>query len=101
MGTQLLGTLTGEGNYIPVVHEVERAFDGLGLMSGSWAPVKRFVFAGAAVYILQEAFKPGYAYDEAGNKRPWIYTQGESQHSTYVPFWAAPLVGAIFFSVFI
>jgi len=100
MGTKILESIKGQ-QYIPVVTEVERAFDGIGLMRGAWAPVKRFVFGAATTYIIEEAFKPSFAYDAGGNKRPWLYTQGASNSSTIFPFWAPPLLAGIALSVFI
>lgn len=100
MGTQLLTQLTGE-THIPILSEIEGALDGLGLMRGTWAPVKRFVVGAGAVYILMEAFRPALTHSSSGQHRPWIFTQGWSEQASYVPWWGFPLAGGIVLSVFI
>jgi hypothetical protein len=100
MGTKLLDQLTGQPR-IPILSEIEDALDGLGLMRGDLAPVKRFVVGAGVIYVVMEAFRPSLTHGRGGNHRPWVYTQGWSEEASYVPWWGFPLAGGILLSVFI
>jgi len=100
MGTQLLSQLT-EGNNIPILGDIEGALDGLGLMRGDFAPIKRFVFGAGVVFVIMEAFRPSLTHTAGGQHRPWAYSQGVSEQSSLIPWWGFPLAGGIVMGVFI
>lgn len=73
------------------VERVERAFDGLGLGSGTFAPVARLTFGFVIGGFLMEAVRPEFAYTN-GARRPWAISDPQEPNRTYIPWWA-PGVG--------
>ncbi len=84
-----------------ILPSIEKGFDGLGMMQGSFAPVKRAVFGAAVGYIIGEALRPPWSHTSSGQKRPWIYLSGESSSATLIPWWAHPLAGAVICGILI
>ena len=88
-----------------VVHgiydRIEMFFDALGLMRGTFAPMKRFVFGGGLALIIMMAYKPSYAFSR-GAIRPHVWTAGDSPvPSTWIPLWVPPLITGLAFALLI
>lgn len=94
--------------YIPGISEAEKFFDAVGLGKGPFAPVGRAAISFAVVAGIQHLVKPGYAYDEQGNVRPWRYGPGQlsslvdeetgeamPSNATSFPWFFLPGIGAV------
>lgn len=80
---------------------LERFFDVLGLMRGTFAPLKRFIFGAGVGLIVTMAYKPDYAFSR-GAIRPHVLLAGDNPvPSTWIPFWVPGLVTGICLMVFI
>lgn len=78
---------------------IESLYDSLGLMSGSSAPAKRFIFGNLVGSGLVMMVKPGFAYSK-GQQRPWALTNPNAGNKTALPWWM-PGVAFGFFSGFL
>lgn len=78
------------------VDKLEGAFSGLGLGSGTFAPVARFTAGFVVGGFMMEAIRPQFAYT-AGARRPWAITDPQEPGRTYIPWWV-PGVGLGLFS---
>lgn len=87
-----------------VIEPLENAFDAVGAMEGSMAPMKRAAIGAGLGYALAYGLKPAVAFDSQG---PLSFALTASQADkdagrvTYVPAWAIILAPALIFSVFI
>lgn len=81
--------------------KVEGVYDALGLMTGSAAEAKRFVFGclmgAGVVYVL----KPTSAFTPDGRARPWALLQPESPDKTAFPWWIGGLLFGVFSGFFV
>ncbi len=80
-----------------VVEGLERFFDGMGLMTGNGAIPKRMIIGAMIGGFLITYFKPKVAF-EAGQPRPWVLSSADGSigpEPTYVPWWVAPVSGAV------
>ncbi len=79
-----------------IVDGLERFFDGMGLMTGPGAIPKRMIIGAMAGGFLITYFKPKIAF-ETGLPRPWILTADGNggPDPTFVPWWTAPVAGAV------
>jgi len=92
-----------------VIASVENVFDSMGAMRGNVAYVKRAAIGAGLGYVAMETIRPSFAYYDDGTARPWAFsTMGSTAdaatgqlHSTYVPWWSGPVVGAIVCTNFI
>jgi len=88
----------------PFVGSIEKAFDSVGLMSGTFAPAGRaavgFAVGTAAMYALNGMHLAPWAFDEAGNRRPWKYDSA-SEDATALPWWIPGVGLAVVFGLFI
>jgi hypothetical protein len=82
------------------VERVERAFDGLGLGSGTFAPVARFTAGFVVGGFMMEAVRPEFAYTHGG-RRPWAITDPNEANKTYIPWWAPGVGLGMLFGLFI
>jgi len=91
-----LSALKNDVGAFPVIGRVEKAFDSVGLMRGSLAPLGRaavgFALATGVVYALNGFHLAPFAFDDYGNARPWKYDDPEG---TSIPWWM-PGVGVAF-----
>lgn len=85
-----------------LISGVERAFDGLGLMTGEYAIPKRMVVGALAGAFVVTYFKPGAMF-EGGKPRPWVLfaTKENELSGTATPWWIVPLAGAFIGGVLI
>lgn len=92
----------GVGSAVSRVYDsIEGVLDALGLMRGTFAPFKRFVFAGGIAMIIVMAYKPDYAFNR-GAIRPHKLLQGENPvPGTWMPFWAPGLIAGFAAALFI
>lgn len=89
------------GMVTSVYDRIEMLFDALGLMRGTFAPMKRFVFGGGIALIIMMAYQPKYAFSR-GQIRPHVWMAGDSPvPSTWIPFWVPPLLTGLFLALFI
>jgi hypothetical protein len=75
---------------------IERAFDSVGLMSGTMAPLKRFVVVGLGAAFLVYYLQPTSMF-QAGTPRPWsVVTSGDTGQlrPTRTPWFGVPLIAA-------
>lgn len=86
---------------VGVIPAIEKFFDSMGMMQGTFAPVYRAGFGAAVGYIIGEAARPFWSHTASGQKRPWAFTAGESSSATLIPWWALPVGGAIVCGVLI
>lgn len=85
-----------------ILEPLENAFDAMGAMQGEMAPLKRAAIGGAVGYAVLEIFKPGVAYDDAGNRRPFaLGADKDTKEGTYFPWWAFVAVPAFVSGVLI
>lgn len=84
---------------------VENVLDSMGMMRGDLAPAKRALFGAGVGYLVVETFRPSIMYYDDGTARPWSFSTAGStadnhtgqQHSTPIPWWTGPAVGAFVF----
>jgi hypothetical protein len=80
---------------------LELIFDGLGLMRGTFAPLKRFLFGFGVTTIGVLWIKPGYAFYR-GSFRPYkLLGDTQDAPATWTPWWTAPLATGLFLALFI
>jgi hypothetical protein len=79
-----------------IIDGVERFFDGMGLMTGPNAIPKRMIVGALAGAFLVTYLKPSLMF-EAGQPKPWSITatQTNEMSTTPVPWFFAPIAGAI------
>lgn len=65
---------------IPGIGLVENAFDSVGMMRGSAAPVLRAATGFALGSMVMFALRPSFAFDESGKARPWKYEPGHGDN---------------------
>jgi len=95
---QKLSEGVGAKGFYPAI---ERAFDGLGMMQGSLAPIKRAAFGAGLGYIIGEAIRPSWSHTSSGAHRPWLYLSGDNASGTLLPWWTLPVAGAFVCAVLI
>lgn len=78
---------------------VERAFDTIGLMRGSYAPYLRVLFGFGLVSALEWYFKPNYAFDKQA-PRPWRGSSGAPQ-ATWAAWWVVAGAVGLSFGLFV
>lgn len=85
-----------------VIDGIERFFDGMGLMTGDNAIPKRMIVGALAGAFIITYFKPSLMF-EAGQPKPWSMTatQTTEMSSTPIPWWTAPIAGAVIAGVLI
>jgi len=82
---------------------IEKFFDTLGMMSGNFAEMKRFAFGalvtGGVLYVIQ----PSIMFGEKGNMRQFALMPGNEgvEGTTYLPLWAAVLIGGTIPAMFV
>jgi hypothetical protein len=100
---QALQAVKGEVSAFPLMGKIENAFDAVGLMRGSLAPLGRaavgFAVGTGVVYALNGVHMAPFAFDEYGMRRPWIYDDPEN--GTSFTWWMPGLGVAILFGMFI
>lgn len=85
-----------------IIEPLENAFDAVGAMEGTLAPLKRAAIGGGIGYLLAYGLKPAVAFDNDGNERPWIFGEnGDSKDATYLPAWGIAVIPAAISSLFI
>lgn len=108
VGVQTVSEILGEAaqnasDFIPAdgfIGWVEGGLDGLGLMRGDYAILKRmgFGFALGSVAIL--LVKPDYMFRQDGSAREWSLFSEDSD-SVLVPWYVFAGIFSLFFGVFI
>lgn len=97
-----LKSLKGEVGSFPVISQVEKAFDSVGLMRGSLAPLARagvgFALGTGLIYALNGLHLAPWAFDEYGMRRPWKYDDPEG---TSFPWWMPGVAAAFVFGAVI
>jgi hypothetical protein len=87
--------LNGSNNVgsLPGLGLVENAFDSVGMMRGSAAPVLRAATGFTLATMVMFALRPSFAFDEQGQVRPWKYDpgHGDNEDSTTVSWYVSTL----------
>lgn len=91
---ELEEVLKSDGNQL---NFVEGAFDGLGMGSGPWAPLKRTAFGFAVTGTVLWAIKPDFAFMPDGTPRPSVLVadQGDAEAATIDWVTASAIVGLV------
>lgn len=79
-----------------IIDTLERFFDGMGLMTGEGAIIKRILFGAVLGGFLVTYLKPSIMF-ENGVQRPFALLTGPSEGGitpTYTPWWTAAVLGA-------
>lgn len=77
----------------------EKAFSAL---PGGNRAVIRGAYGFGIGYLFMEAFKPTFAYNPDGSKRPWVFfSRDEQPGATYIAWWMPPAGLAIAFGMFV
>jgi len=79
---------------------IEGIMDSMGMMRGSFAPVKRAALGAVVGYIVGEALRPSFAYSKNGKHREWAFLSGGQGDAT-IPWWIFPATGAVVLGVFV
>lgn len=80
---------------------LEMIFDGLGLMRGDWAILKRFLFGAGIGTIIVMWVQPHFAFAR-GQFRPWkVLGDKEDVPATWMPWWAISIIGGLIPALFI
>ena len=91
-------------SYYKFIDTTEKVLTPLGLMEGEWAIPKRWVFGAIVGTGIVALIKPESMFDN-GAARPWSFLAGSEAKSgpkpTATPWLIAPLIGGIFFGMFI
>lgn len=72
--------------------KVEGVYDALGLMRGTAAEARRFVFGNIIGAGLVYIIKPTSAFTSDGRARPWALLQPDSPEKTAFPWWMPGLL---------
>ncbi len=83
-----------------IFENIEGAFDGLGLMRGESAPMKRFLFGSVATTGLLWLAKPESMFGRNGEPRPWVLISDDPD-ATAVPIYIPAVMAGFVVSVFI
>lgn len=85
-----------------VIDSAERFMDGMGLMTGEYAIIKRAAFGALIGAFIVSYLKPDIMF-ESGQPRPWALTAGTDNagESTMFPWWMGPLLGGVITGVLI
>lgn len=82
-----------------VIDQIEKFFDGMGLMTGNYAIAKRLLFGALLGGILITYIKPSIMFTEEGEAKS--FGLEETEETTVLPWFIVPLIGAILSGVFI
>lgn len=88
------GRVSGSGGFLD---GVERGLAGIGLGQ----PVVRLGVGFGLGWMAMAALRPSFAYDSAGNARPWQMLDQENPDAAVVPWWMPALGGAALLGLFI
>jgi len=86
-----------------IFNMIEVFFDSLGMMTGTFPEMKRFLFGAVITGGLLYAFKPwnSIMFDEHGSIRPWNLFDDRNMKATYFPFWMGILLGGSIPALFV
>ena len=80
---------------------LEGFFDSLGMMRGTNAIYKRFIFGLAAGTTVIWALRPSFFFDDHGNQKIWKPFAPDGKNGVLFPWWTVPLSLGLFFSLFV
>jgi hypothetical protein len=85
-----------------IIDGAERFMDGMGLMTGEYAIMKRALFGALLGGFVVSYLKPNIMF-ESGQPRPWSLTAGTDAagDATPFPWWMGPLIGGVITGVLI
>lgn len=80
---------------------IENAFDKVGLMQGTYAPLLRATTGAVMGSVVVFGFKPELMWNSDGTLRPWVITSPNDPNPTMFPWWMAVGLPAALFGVFV
>ena len=84
-----------------LISPFESAFDAVGMMRGSTAPLKRSIVGMAVGAGATYALKPAVSFLPSGAPRPWVALKPNDPNATMVPWWMPGIATGFVFGVLI
>jgi hypothetical protein len=89
------------GFYDKFIDGAELWLDKFGLMTGSWATLKRFAIGFALASFIVTQFKPGFMFMQDGSARPWMLIEPENPQATPMTWYIFGAIGGLILGVLI
>lgn len=83
-----------------ILEPVEHVLDTVGLMQGTFAPLKRTLVGAGIGAVIAFGFQPRLCFNDDGSLRPWSLTS-DATNATPIPWWMLVSFPAVILGVLI